>query len=1312
MPTELAKNYDFTNVQRDMTGLWDRLKCWHAEPDPTKRPYAIVIPPPNVTGALHLGHALNNTLQDILTRYHRMLGDCTVWIPGTDHAGIATQTVVDKRLQGEGKPSLKDYKKLEAQGQNGREQFEKLVWAWKDEYEARILGQLKAMGCSCDWDRTAFTMDDARSAAVREAFFQLFKAGLIYRGKRLVNWDPVTQTALSDDEVEMEEVDGAFYYLRYPVEPTTSRDRQGAVASTDTSGTSATSPPLPDGRGSLEYITVATTRPETMLGDTAVAVNPKDPRAAALRGKQIRLPIVDRLIPIIEDDYVVLPVEHGGDENDPKSKFSSGFLKVTPAHDPNDYVLGEKYKLDKINVMAADASISLDHGWSGIEPGQKDNATLKPFLSLSREEARKQVVAWFKANGLLEKVVPYRHSVGHSYRSHVPVEPYLSDQWYCKVTDDRMAPAANRALAGDPTSRDTSLTSRDREGAVEQVASIDEAGVGGAGVGGAGVSPAIPSPPPTLKTRRRRLPHWELPGSTYFITFRVRTGELTPEERLIVLDAIRHWDNTRMRLHIATVMHDHVHVILTPMQNESGNDYALDKLLHSIKSFSAHQITKLRGSSEPIWQDEYFDRIIRDRDEYIEKWNYVLKNPVTAGLTSSMSEPYAFTHQGTSPVEQGPAGGTPAPPTADSPEQRGLSFFPERYAKTYQTWHDNIRDWCISRQLWWGHRIPVWSKRESEFTEAMKNRFADDRVHVRRYGDHVYINIRSDADVEAISFYESQGFVRDPDVLDTWFSSALWPLSTLGWPGVSASAVGRASRPSLETVHTSAGGTPAPPTLNSTSALDFWNPTAVLCTAREIITLWVSRMVMFNLLLRDGETKRTRDEVTAPHSVSSSLDLASLPFHDVFIHAMIQDGHGQKMSKSLGNGVDPLDVIQTHGADAMRFTLASMATQTQDMRMPVDLIDPHTGESFAPEYFDNKSGYTVMKPVQTHKGKTCVSVYGVFSGEAKPSAEMPLAMNTSTKFDFGRNFANKLWNASKFVLMQLESAGGEQPADPHADLQLSTLDRWILSRLARTIQACHASIAEYRFDQYAKACYDFVWRDFCDWYLEASKPAMRDPARRGSTARVLATCLDASLRLLHPAMPFITEKLWSALVETKAPRGIDDRMPSTNSAVCMTAPFPLYTDRTASLVSDEIEATVASLQEIVGAIREVRNTNKVDPKKKTPVSIDAPDAMTRRITACREFVEILATSELKVVATGIAEPTGAAKTTAAGCSIYVEGVVDAAASEKRKAELVKQIAAMKGRLGNEAYIAKAPAKLVEETKTQLANAEAELAKLG
>jgi valyl-tRNA synthetase len=995
MSTELAKTFDPTTTQDQALALWHDRNAFHAEPGDPGRPYAIVIPPPNVTAALHLGHALNNTLQDILTRWHRMRGDNTMWMPGTDHAGIATQTVVEKRVLKEEGKKRTEFK---------RDEFVAKIQTWKDEYEKTITAQLKAMGCSCDWERQAFTMDPPRAKAVREAFFRLFKDGLIYRGKRLVNWDPATQTALADDEVEMEEIDGHFYYLKYP---------------------------LADGSGT---ITVATTRPETMLGDTAVAINPKDPRAAALRGKSVRLPIVDRVIPIVEDDYVVLP---DANSEDAKAKYATGFLKVTPAHDPNDYEIGRRHDLPVINVMAPDGTISDKHGWGDVGGAEF-------VLGLDRYEARKAVVEWFRSNKLLEEVKPYRHSVGHSYRSHVPIEPYLSDQWYVKVTDDRLAGAALRAMAKD------------------------------------------------------------------------QRGEGSPE--------------------------------------------------------SASGITGF----QPVRED------------------------LSGGAAS------------------GSGGATHGLEARDTGEGQ-LRFYPPRYAKTFQTWHENIRDWCISRQLWWGHRIPVWSSTDDSWIGNSEhfNRLNAWSDHGRLSHAHnhlqMFVCVRDPSDAEVIDWLEARGFTQDPDVLDTWFSSGLWPLSTLNWP-------------------------------EDTAELRKWNPSSVLCTAREIITLWVSRMVMFNLYLR-----------------------GCLPFTDVFIHAMIQDGEGRKMSKSLGNGVDPLDIISSHGADAMRFTLTNMATNTQDVRMPV-VRDETSGK------------------------------------------------NTSPKFDIGRNFCNKLWNAARFAMMQLEGASTAEAVD---ESKWSLADRWIVSRFNRTVEAANQALSDYRFDQYAKACYDFFWGDFCDWYVEAAKPALRDPARKAQAQHVLAAVLDGALRLMHPMIPFITEILYQRLNELRPVRGLPGRLECEgpgfrvqgSGGLLIKAPWPAV-----GSFSEAAEHIFPRLREIVTTIRNVRNQYNVPPKQAVTVTLVAPAEPTRQLSENREVIELLATCAVAAVGPDATAPATAVRAAASGVEIYVQGLVDESAEAQRVAklcdDLAKKIATLKGRLSNEAYISKAPPKLVKETQDQLAEAEAERAKLG
>ncbi len=1031
---DLPKAYIPSEVEDIVRARWESAKAFHADPSAGGEPYSIFIPPPNVTAALHLGHAFNNSLQDLLIRYNRMKGANTLWLPGTDHAGIATQTVVEKRLLLQGKRRT-DFT---------REQFVERVQEWKDEYEATILSQLTAMGCSCDFARTRFTMDETCASAVRAAFFTLFRDGLVYRGKRLVNWDPVTQTALADDEVEMEEVDGSFWYLKYP---------------------------LSDGSG---FVTVATTRPETMLGDTAVGVNPKDPRAAGLRGKFIRLPIVDRLIPIIEDDYVVMPASLGGDPADPKASFATGFLKVTPAHDPNDWDLGLRHGLAAINVMAPDGSISDRHGWLDA------NDAARAFVGLSREDARKKIVAWFKANNLLEEVRPYRHSVGHSYRSHVPVEPYLSDQWYVRVTDDRLRGSALRAMAKDQV-----------EG--------------------------------------------ELPSD-------VRAGAAA------------------------------------------------------------------NGDGE-------------------------------------------------------------------------VRFFPARYAKNFQSWHENIRDWCISRQLWWGHRIPVWTKRgdaralagvlgalaslPSSRAALVVMRVSDGaRIEISSLsssaahaaGDHeLQVALADDADGAAL---ETLGFTRDPDVLDTWFSSALWPMSTLGWPDPSRWS-------------------------DMAGLLDRYNPSSVLCTAREIITLWVSRMVMFNRYF-----------------------LGRVPFRHVFIHAMIQDGHGQKMSKSLGNGVDPRDIIHSHGADAMRFTLVSMATNTQDVRLPVDLVDPYSGETFAPKWTTASGGYTVADAIQCSPkdpSKKMVSGFGAATGAATPTSDMPLARNTSARFDLGRNFGNKLWNATRFACANLAAADPDSKECP-----LTLVDRWMLARLAHAASAIEAAIADYEFSRVAEALYDLVWRDFCDWYLESVKPTIRTNATQ---QRVLAATLDSIVRLLHPVCPFITETLWStiqSLATNGAGRGVVGVTLPPNES-CTTAAWPAFAP---SLRDDDALAQFERVRSLVDAIRRVRGERQVSPKRR--LTLHASDSVRALIESAGGIVETLAGLQ-SVSAMPSTRPAPCVALAFEGSELLVDGLtdaIDATAERARLAALIaereKQAVGMRGKLSNEGYLAKAKPELIEETRRKLAEVEADI----
>ena len=1028
---ELAKVYIPSDAESVVTAKWAESGAFHAEPasDASTPPYSVVIPPPNVTAALHLGHALNNTLQDVLVRYHRMHGFNTLWMPGTDHAGIATQTVVEKRLLQQGT------KRLEM----GRDAFIEKTQEWKDEYEKTILGQLSEMGASCDYDRVRFTMDEMCATAVRHAFFILFKDGLIYRGKRLVNWDPATGTALADDEVEMEDVEGHMWYLRYPLE---------------------------DGSG---HVTVATTRPETMLGDTAVAINPNDPRAAELRGKNVALPIVGRIIPIIEDDYVVLP-DPGS--SDAKAQMSSGSLKVTPAHDPNDWDIGLRHDLEVINVMAADASISDQYGWEDVS----DEA--RAMIGLERYEAREAIVAWFDENDLLEKVVDYSHSVGHSYRSHVPIEPWLSDQWYVAASDDRLAGSALRAQRADQA------TTRSDE----------------------------------------------------------------------------------------------------------------------------HQAGDVAGDGE-------------------------------------------------------------------------LHFVPDRYARTFQSWHEGIRDWCISRQLWWGHQIPVWNRTVSEAqpSEAQKWNATGAAYSVRQITDTEHIESvcvpndstlrrldRSDASMDEaalVAALEADGFERDPDVLDTWFSSALWPMSTMGWPYPE------------DFPETTADGS---------DLLSTFNPTSLLSTAREIITLWVSRMVMFNRYFMDGQ----------------------LPFTDVFIHAMVQDGHGQKMSKSLGNGVDPRDIIYSHGADAMRFTLVQMTTDTQDVKMPVDMVCPHTGDAFTPEFITTKAGHQVAAPTQVSPGdpsKTMVSAYGVAVGEVSPDDDTPLARNTSTKFDGGRNFSNKMWNAVRFAIGRLDT---DVETDAAVDVSSTRfVDQWILARLHATIAKLEAAVASYQFNVYADTLYDFIWRDLCDRYLEAVKPTIDDdPVQQA----VLAAVFDASLRIMAPVCPFITETLWPHVTGARCGEVIGLELPPSD--LLAAAAWPVAAG---DVANDAVVADFDRAYALITEIRTLRASQNVKPKQK--IALNAPANVLDLISSTGGMVETLAGLG-SVADDSEGAPAISSAVAFEGAQVFLSGLSDEVNVDEERARLEdviaqksKQIGGFQGKLSNDGYVNGAPPHLVQETRDMLAAAEADLA---
>ncbi len=865
MQRQLDKVYDSAKVEDRLYKFWVDGGFFHAEADPEKEPYTIVIPPPNITGQLHMGHALDETLQDILIRFRRMQGRATLWLPGTDHASIATEAKIVAAMAEEGltKEDL------------GREGFLIRAWDWKRKYGGRIVEQLKKLGSSCDWDRERFTLDEGCNKAVNEVFIRLYEKGLIYRGERIINWCPTCLTSISDAEVEYEESDGFFWHLRYPV--------------TDGSG----------------YIELATTRPETLLGDTAVAVHPDDERYKSLIGKTVTLPLVGREIPVVADEYVEMD-------------FGTGVVKITPAHDPNDFEVGLRHSLEVINVMTDDAHIN--------ELGGK-------YVGMDRYEARKAIVADLEEGGFLVKVEPMKHNVGHCYRCHSTVEPRVSKQWFVK-----MAP-----LAG----------------------------------------PAI--------------------------------------------DAVKNGD---------------------------------------------------------------------------------------------------------------------------------IKFVPERFNKTYFNWMENIRDWCISRQLWWGHRIPAY--------------------YCADCGEVV---VATDAP-DKCSKCGCTTFNRDEDTLDTWFSSALWPFSTLGWPDEDA------------------------------EDLKYFYPTNTLVTGYDIIFFWVARMIFSGL------------EYTG-----------KAPFDTVLIHGIVRDAQGRKMSKSLGNGIDPLVEIEKFGADALRFTLATGNSPGNDMR-------------YVPE-----------------------------------------------RVEASRNFANKLWNAARFILMNLPD---DEPA-AHLPETLSMEDKWVLGQYNRLVAEVTDNLDKFEIGMAVQKLYDFIWDIFCDWYIELCKVRLNSgDANAAAAARaVLVYVMTGVLKLLHPFMPFITEEIWQTL-------------PHDGESI-MISEWPTFRE---DLVFDEDEREFGRIMDAIRAVRNRRAEMNVPPSKKANVYIDTVYGDTFRKGAV--FFERLAfAASTEVGENMMVENAVSIVTVDAKIYIPLGELVDLDAErarlQKEREAVLKDIAFVENKLNNPAFVEKAPEKVVSAQREQLARHQEKLA---
>ena len=861
---ELAKTYDPKGIEDRLYQKWEDNKYFHAEVDRSNKPFTIVMPPPNITGQLHMGHALDNTMQDILIRYKRMQGYSALWQPGTDHAAIATEVKVINSLKEKGinKADLT------------RDEFLKYAWDWKEEYGGRIVKQLKKMGSSADWERERFTMDEGCSEAVKEVFIRLFDKGYIYKGSRIINWCPVCKTSISDAEVEHVEQTGHFWHIKYPIIGEEGR-----------------------------FVEIATTRPETMLGDTAVAVNPDDERYTDIIGKKLLLPIVNREIPVIADPYV-------------DKEFGTGCVKITPAHDPNDFEVGKRHNLAEINILNDDATINAN---GGIYEG------------MDRYEARKAIVAKLDELGLLVKVVEHVHNVGTHDRCKTTVEPMIKPQWFVKM---------------------------------EEMA-----------------KPAI--------------------------------------------DAL-----------------------------QSGR----------------------------------------------------------------------------------------------------LKFVPESFGKTYMHWLEGIRDWCISRQLWWGHRIPAY--------------------YCEECGEMVVSRDMPEKCPKCGCSHLKQ----DEDTLDTWFSSALWPFSTLGWP-------------------------------NKTEELDYFYPTDVLVTGYDIIFFWVIRMV-FSALEQTGTE----------------------PFHTVLIHGLVRDSQGRKMSKSLGNGIDPLEVIDKYGADALRLTLITGNAPGNDMRF----------------YWE--------------------------------------------RVESSRNFANKVWNASRFIMMNL---GDEQPTKPEA-ADLLPVDRWILSKVNTLAKDVTENMDKYELGIAVQKVYDFIWEEFCDWYIEIAKVRLykkeEDPKAANAALWVLKTVLANALKMLHPYMPFITEEIFCTLCPEEE--------------TIMLAPWPEYTEEW-NFAKEE--ADVETIKVLVKGIRNIRSEMNVPPSRKAKYFIVSPDADLCELFASHKdiYSQLISASEIDVQADKAGIPEDAVSVVIPNAVVYIplEELVDMAKErerlEKEKAKLAKELARSNGMLNNEKFLSKAPQAKVDEEKAKL-----------
>ncbi|MEQ3697359.1 MAG: valine--tRNA ligase [Pseudomonadales bacterium] len=913
----MDKTYQPQDIETRIYQNWEQ--SGYFRPSGEGTPYSIMIPPPNVTGSLHMGHGFQDTIMDVLTRYHRMAGCNTLWQPGTDHAGIATQMVVERQLLEQGETTRQEL---------GRDAFIEKVWDWKEKSGGTITKQLRRLGASPDWSRERFTMDPGLSHAVQEVFVELYNEGLIYRGQRLVNWDPKLHTAISDLEVVSEEEDGFMWYFRYP---------------------------LADGSGD---VVVATTRPETMLGDTCVAVNPDDERYQDLVGKEIALPFCQRNIPVVADDYV-------------DAEFGTGCVKITPAHDFNDYEVGQRHDMPLINIFTADAKIN------EVAP--------EAYRGLTREEARKQIVADFDEAGLLVKVEPHKLKVPRGDRSGVVIEPWLTDQWYVDAK-------------------------------------------------------------------------------------------------------------------------------------------------------------------------------------------------------------------------------TLAKPAIEAVESGDIQFVPKQWENTYFAWMRDLQDWCISRQLWWGHRIPAWYDDQGK----------------------VYVG-RSEEEVRSKNDLGDRPLRQDNDVLDTWFSSALWTFSTLGWPE---------ETPELKTFH----------------------PTSVLVTGFDIIFFWVARMIMMTLHFK-----------------------REVPFHTVYVHGLVRDGEGQKMSKSKGNVLDPIDLIDGIDIDT--------------------LVEKRTTGLMQPK---------MRAKVEKKTRKEFPEGIGAYGTDALRFTYLSLASTgRDIKFDMGRiegfrNFCNKIWNAARYVLMNTEGHNCAQ--DGSENYELSLADRWIISRLQHTEKTVAEAVSSYRFDIASQAIYEFIWNEYCDWYLELSKPVLWNDdspeALKQGTRRTLIRVLETALRLAHPFMPFITEEIWQR-VKTLA---------GQSGESIMLAAYPVASDEK---IDPEAEANIEWLKSFIDGIRTIRGEMNIAPGKPIPVLLrNASELDQSRLNANSSTLLSLAKLDTATVLASdeVAPMSATALVGDMEVLVPMAGLIDKDAElarlDKEITKLEKEVARISGKLNNQGFVAKAPEAVIEKEREKLAAAELAFKKLG